>query len=143
METRPDTTTVYLGLGSNMGDRRTHLDQAVNDLAAVALTRVVAVSRYHDSEPQDMDYDGLFLNAVVKLETGLDAHALLDALQAIELKHGRGLRPGRKKLPRPLDIDILLFGAQSISTPRLTVPHPGIAARPFVQTPLKELGAQF
>ena len=133
--------TVFLGLGSNMGDRRTHLDQAVKDLCALPGTRVIAVSKYHDSEPQDMDYDGLFLNAAVKIQTSLDPIALLEAVQGIELKHGRGMRANRKTLPRPLDIDILLFDNEKISTERLTIPHPGIKKRAFVSEPLNELGA--
>lgn len=85
--------------------------------------------------PQDQpDY----LNAVVKFQTDLDPLALLDVLQDIETHHGR-VRSGERWGPRTLDLDLLLYADQVIDTPRLTVPHPGIADRSFVLLPLAEL----
>jgi 2-amino-4-hydroxy-6-hydroxymethyldihydropteridine diphosphokinase len=82
-----------------------------------------------------------YLNAVACLETGLDAPALLTALQEIERAHGRQRRPDRRWGPRTLDLDLLLFGDRVMTTPELTLPHPGLTERAFVVEPLLELAA--
>jgi len=79
-----------------------------------------------------------YINAVARLETQLSVTALLDALQAIEAQHGR-VRSGERWGPRTLDLDILLYGDAQIDTPRLRVPHPGLAERNFVLQPLAEI----
>ncbi len=129
---------VYIGLGSNQGDRR------------MALCRAVSALSRHGVEPRrvsrlyDTDYVGpagpqaAYLNGVLEARTGLTPLELLDVTQAIELAAGR--RPGTHQLPRPLDLDILLYGDCTITHPRLTVPHRQLAARRFVLQPLDDLG---
>lgn len=126
-----------LGLGSNVGDRRAHLDAAVAGLPGVA-----AVSRYHETEPVGGPPQGPFLNAAVVLETDLTPHALLAAAMDLERAAGRDRgRPGGWG-PRTLDIDLLLLDDLVLSDPgppALTVPHPRMVRRAFVLQPLVEI----
>lgn len=128
----------YIGLGANLGDTRQALEQALAELAALPDSRLVAVSGAYRSAPVDAGGPD-FLNAVAALETGLAPEALLDALLAIELAHGRE-RPYRHA-PRTLDLDLLLHGQQQIASPRLSLPHPRLHQRAFVLLPLLELAA--
>jgi len=129
-------TRAYIGLGANLGDLQRTLDEALAGLAALPHTRVAAVSSRYRSAPVEAGGPD-YLNAVALLETELAPLALLDALQAIELAHGRE-RP-YVNAPRTLDLDLLLYGDAPISTPRLTVPHPRLHQRAFVLLPLLEL----
>ena len=129
-------TRVYVGLGANLGDPRAALEAAFAALAKLPATTLVARSSLYASAPVDADGPD-FQNAVAALDTALDAPALLAALQAIELAHGRE-RPYRNA-PRTLDLDLLLYGDQHISSAALTVPHPRMRARAFVLLPLVEL----
>ncbi len=130
--------TAYLGLGSNLGDRRAYLDAAVEGLRATPGIRVLAVSRFHESSPvggppgQDA-----YLNGVVEIGTSLSPEDLLDVCHSLETKAGR-VRAERWG-PRTLDVDILLYGDQVIDTPTLTIPHPRLHERKFVLDPLCEL----
>jgi 2-amino-4-hydroxy-6-hydroxymethyldihydropteridine diphosphokinase len=128
----------HLGLGSNVGDRRANLQAAV-DLLPQHDVRVLASSSVYDTEPVGEVLDQPeFLNAVIRIETGLDPEALLDACKAVERELGReagGVRHG----PRPIDVDLLLFGDVEFSSDRLTLPHAQVTARRFVLVPLLEL----
>lgn len=129
----------YIGLGANLGDTRQALEQALAELAALPDSRLVAISGAYRSAPVDAGGPD-FLNAVASLETGLAPEALLDALLAIELAHGRE-RPYRHA-PRTLDLDLLLHGQQQIASPRLSLPHPRLHQRAFVLLPLLELAPE-
>lgn len=127
---------VAIALGSNLGDRRAHLDFGVAKLRS--LLRHVAVSRYHDTVPVGITGpQPLYLNAAATGETTLSARDLLDALLAIEAARGRE-RP-YPNAPRTLDLDLILHGDLVVNTPGLTVPHPRFRERRFVLEPLAEI----
>ena len=131
-------TTVYLGLGSNIGDRFEQLNQAVRNLAARDIT-VDAVSSAYETEPVGEILDQPdFLNAAVRVETDLEPEALLDVLKSIEADQGR--ESGRPRhSPRVIDIDLLLYGDLEYETERLRLPHREVTSRRFVLVPLLEL----
>ncbi len=131
----------YIGLGSNLADPRAQLAKAVEALKALPDSRVTALSRLYRSRPMGPADQPDYLNAVAMLDTRLAAEALLDALQAIEKAQGRVRGPQRWG-PRTLDLDLLLYGAESISTERLKVPHPGLAERNFVLYPLADVAPE-
>ena len=137
----PSAVLAYIGLGSNLVDRLHFLQQAVHQLAALPQTQLLGVSSlYQSTAAEGAAGSGDFLNAVVELSTQLDAYALLAALQTIELAAGRK-RP-HLHAPRTLDLDILLYGCESIAdAPRLIVPHPRLWERDFALLPLAELRA--
>jgi len=130
--------TGHLGLGSNVGDRRAHLQAAVDALPAHGVD-VVASSSVYDTEPVGEVLDQPeFLNAVVRIETVLGPEALLDACKAVERELGRaagGVRHG----PRPIDVDVLLLGDVAFASERLRLPHAEVTARRFVLVPLLEV----
>jgi 2-amino-4-hydroxy-6-hydroxymethyldihydropteridine diphosphokinase len=129
-------TPVAIALGSNVGDRRAHLDFAVSNLRAL-LTNV-RVSRYYDTVPVGVSGpQALFLNGAAVGETTLSARALLETLLAIEEKGGRE-RP-YANAPRTLDLDLVLFGDLVLDEPDLIVPHPRFRERRFVLAPLAEI----
>jgi len=128
----------YLGLGSNLGDRRATLAAAVRRLRAEPGLRVLAVSGYYETAPVDCPPgSGDYLNAAAAVETDRDPHDLLKLLQHIERQFGR-VRTGVNS-PRTLDLDLLLYGDRVIDTPDLVVPHPRLHERDFVLIPLLEL----
>lgn len=127
---------VYLSLGSNLGDRRAHLEEALAKLAAREVT-VVRVSSFYKTEPVDFRPQPWFLNCVVEAETELMPLRLLQTLQRIERALGR--KPGITKGPRPIDIDILLYENLVVRSTTLTIPHARLADRRFVLVPLREL----
>ncbi|MGI4873596.1 MAG: 2-amino-4-hydroxy-6-hydroxymethyldihydropteridine diphosphokinase [Janthinobacterium lividum] len=129
----------YLLLGSNLGDRAAHLAHARADLAATAGT-VVATSALYETAAWGLENQPAFLNQVLAVATTLAAAALLAACQAAEQAQHRSreVRWGA----RTLDVDILLFGQEIISTPTLTVPHPALPARRFALVPLAELAPE-
>jgi len=109
---------VYIGLGANLDDPRAQVMRAIDELAALPNSRLLTVSALYRSAPlvlpgQVPDTQPDYINAVAKLETRLDPHSLLDALQTIEQAHGRR-RDGTRWGPRPLDLDILLYGNQQL-----------------------------
>ncbi len=129
---------VYIGLGSNLGDRARHIEDALRELAAEGDIHVVARSTLHETEPVGGPAgQGRFLNAVAELETALSPRALLGRLQAIEAAHGR--ERAVPNGPRTLDLDLLLYGERVIHEPDLIVPHPRMWERAFVQEPLREI----
>jgi 2-amino-4-hydroxy-6-hydroxymethyldihydropteridine diphosphokinase len=130
----------YIGLGSNLGDRKGTLLAAIERLAATPGVTVAAVSSFRETDPVGAIVDQpRFLNGAVALETTLPARALLDVLLAIEAELGR-TREGPAGGPRTLDLDLLLYGDEAIDEPGLQVPHPRLHERAFVLEPLGELG---
>jgi len=128
--------TVYLSLGSNVGERKENLRAAIRALRD-ADVRVTRVSSFYETEPVDFLEQAWFLNCAVEGETEVPALELLRALRGIEL------RTGSKKLvakgPRLIDMDILLYRSETIDTPELQVPHPRMHLRRFVLVPLAEI----
>jgi 2-amino-4-hydroxy-6-hydroxymethyldihydropteridine diphosphokinase len=128
----------YLGLGSNVGDRESHLRGAVDDLRSHGV-EVEAISSLYETEPVGEILDQPdFLNAAVRIRTALEPEELLDVCKAIEAEQGRAFG-GPRHGPRPIDIDPLLLGDIEMSTDALTLPHPEVASRRFVLMPLLEL----
>jgi 2-amino-4-hydroxy-6-hydroxymethyldihydropteridine diphosphokinase len=126
----------FIGIGANLGDARANALDAVERLRRVPGVMVTAVSSLYRTAPIDSSGDD-YINAVARVDTSLDAQALLQALFAIEQEHGRE-RPYRNA-PRTLDLDLLLYGAAVIDTPALAVPHPRMTQRAFVLAPLLEI----
>ena len=126
----------YIGLGANLGQAQKTLHQAADELAQTPGVVSLRLSPFYRTAPIDSSGPD-YVNAVAGIETTLVPILLLDALQAIEAKHGR-LRPYRNA-PRTLDLDLLLYGDQAIDTPRLVVPHPRMHERAFVLKPLSDL----
>src|SRR5713101_1426186 len=131
--------TAYLSLGSNVGNREKNLRLAMDELphAGVAITKV---SSLYETEPVDLREQPWFLNCALGAETHFDPFILLQALREIETKMGS------KKLlakgPRLIDMDILLYGSETIDTPELQVPHPRMHLRRFVLVPLAEIAPE-
>ena len=130
--------TVYLGLGSNEGNRAALLEQAIALLAEKAGT-VVSRSSILETEPWGFASEHKFLNMVVAIDTSLSPTRLLDVTQRIERRLGRRKKTSSNYQDRPIDIDILLYGNRIIHTTRLDVPHPLILQREFVWRPLLEI----
>ncbi|MEO8807425.1 MAG: 2-amino-4-hydroxy-6-hydroxymethyldihydropteridine diphosphokinase [Burkholderiaceae bacterium] len=126
----------FIGLGANLGDAQATLQAALIALAALPHTTLRECSSLYRSAPIDSSGPD-YLNAVAWLDTRLDPHALLAELQRIEQAHGRE-RPYRNA-PRTLDLDLLLYGEQCISSATLTVPHPRLHERAFVVRPLAQI----
>jgi 2-amino-4-hydroxy-6-hydroxymethyldihydropteridine diphosphokinase len=126
--------TAYIGLGSNLQDPLSQLQQAVNALREQPSTNQLVLSPLYRSAPLGTSDQPDYLNAVVALTTELGPEALLDHLQSIEQHQGR-LRT-RRWGPRTVDLDILLYGDRVQATPRLTIPHPRLHERAFVLYPL-------
>jgi 2-amino-4-hydroxy-6-hydroxymethyldihydropteridine diphosphokinase len=132
------TRTGLLGLGSNIGERRRHLQAAVDALPAAGI-RVLASSSLYDTDPvgEILDQDS-FLNACLRIETSLEPLALLDAVKGIERQLGRP--PGYERhSPRAIDIDVLLLGDIELGHERMTLPHAQVLTRRFVLIPALEL----
>lgn len=130
--------TGYLGLGSNVGDSAGHLRAAIELLGSRGV-EVEAVSSAYLTEPVGEVLDQPdFLNAAVRIATGLEPEQLLDACKAVEAERGRAFDAPRHS-PRPLDVDLLLLGEIELRSERLTLPHPEVGSRRFVLAPLLEL----
>ena len=126
---------VYLGLGSNLGDRQDNIQKAV--AALKSHIQIEKISTVIETEPVGGPPQGKFLNAVLKGTTSLSAQKLLETVKSIETNLGRV--PTIKDGPRTIDIDILLYDRLNIQTPQLTIPHPRMHKRDFVMIPLKEI----
>lgn len=126
---------VYLSLGSNIGDRAANLNAAIDRLRV--LGEVVAVSSFYETEPVEFIAQAWFLNCAVALDTEKTPQQLLAGIVDIEQQLGR--RRGRKKGPRIIDLDILLFGNSIVDDPGLTIPHPAMHERRFALEPLAEI----
>lgn len=137
-ELMKDTTTAYIGLGSNLSKPRIQVSNAAKEIANISSTDVIALSSLYLSKPMGPQDQDDYINAVIALETSLSAFELLDALQAIENAAGR-VRKDNRWGARILDCDILLYGNELIQNERLTVPHYGMKLREFVLLPLAEI----
>lgn len=131
---------VTIGLGSNMGDRKKNLQEAITQMSNYVGT-VIKQSSVYESEAWGKKDQDPFLNQVIVMNTSLKPHELLQRLQRIEQQMGRVRK--EKYGPRPIDLDILLYGMRRIKDEKLTVPHPEIANRMFVLVPLMEVSPEF
>jgi len=129
---------VYLGLGSNLGDRAANLHEAIRRLSD--RVTIQQVSSLYETEPWGLADQPKFLNAACGGETSLSPHELLEFTQSIERDMGRV--PTTRWGPRLIDIDILLYGDTLLDTPDLTIPHPRLTERAFVLVPLAEIAAE-
>lgn len=136
---RRDPVTAFVALGANLGDAQATVLRALDDLAVLPETRLLARSRLYRTAPHEASGPD-FINAVVRIDTGLSAPDLLLGLQALEQAAGRE-RP-YPNAPRTLDLDLLLYGDARIDSPHLTVPHPRIQDRAFVLFPLADVAPE-
>lgn len=128
----------YLSLGANLGQRQEQLRAALDRLAV--LGRVIATSSLYETQPVGVPDQPWFLNCAVAVETNLSPERVLDSTLAIERAMGR--ERTRKKGPRNIDIDIVLFDQRIVDSPRLMIPHPAMHQRRFVLAPLAEIAPQ-
>ena len=128
----------YIGLGGNLGDRRSYLERALELLALDPDVRVAEVSSFRDTEPVGYLEQPRFLNGVAALDTELGPRELLERMLAVERALGRE-RVGPRYGPRTIDLDLLVYGNVEIEEPDLVVPHPRLAERSFVLEPLAEV----
>ncbi len=133
-----DQVTAYVGLGSNLEQPRQQVTEALKELAELPRSRLAAHSSLYLSHPVGPADQPDYINAVAALVTALAPESLLQALQALEQRHGR-VRTAERWGPRTLDLDLLLYADSRIQTPRLEVPHPRMAERAFVLVPLAEI----
>ena len=134
---------VYLGLGSNLGDRNANIEQAIA-LIHERVGEVVRRSSFIETEPWGFESENKFLNAVILCETELTPRQLLKATQKIERELGRKKKSASSHIShlykdRPIDIDILLYDDLTIDEPDLKIPHPLMEQRDFVMIPLREI----
>jgi 2-amino-4-hydroxy-6-hydroxymethyldihydropteridine diphosphokinase len=134
--------TVYLSLGSNLGDRKQRLNLALEQLCRRGV-QVRKVSSIYETEPVGARAQPWFLNLVAEGQTELFPLQLLDRIHSIEISMGRRHTPNAGPEPRTIDIDILFYGNFRIHSPRLIVPHPRLAERRFVLEPLMEIAPDF
>ena len=125
-------TLAYIGLGSNLGDRESLIRRAAELIGATRLTEI------RETEPWGYEQQPRFLNAVAEIETALAPRRLLDHLLDVEARLGRE-RVGPKWGPRTIDLDLLLYGDETVDEPGLVVPHPRLLEREFVLEPLADL----
>lgn len=136
---RKESTTAYIGLGANLGERGATLRRALAEIDRLVGTRVRMVSSFHETKPVGVDDQPDFVNAVARVETALPARDLLEALLQIERGLGRDRSRERRWGPRTIDLDLLLYGTARIDEPGLVVPHPRLMERAFVTEPLREV----
>ena len=138
---------VFIGIGTNLGDRAANYREAITRIAGLPDTRVIRQSSVYETEPvgDAAELMGPFLNGVIEIQTELQAESLMDRLLAIERTMGRKRGPGRKPSgptkhkPRVIDLDLLFFNNAVRDTPALTLPHPRLHERRFVLVPMTEL----
>jgi 2-amino-4-hydroxy-6-hydroxymethyldihydropteridine diphosphokinase len=128
---------VYVGIGSNLGDRRANLEAAIGKLQSEPGVRVMRRSALYETEPVGVADQPWFVNGVLELDTDLTARDLLVTLKRIERELGR--LPARRWAERAIDLDLLLYEDQAIAEPELVIPHPRLWRRLFVLLPLAEL----
>lgn len=130
---------VFLGLGTNLGDKRNNLLTAVNHIEE-KIGKVTSLSSFYETEPWGFKSDNSFLNAALCVETSLEPVAILHIIKEIEVEMGRTQKSVNKVYAdRPIDIDILLYDDMIIKTEELTIPHPLMTERDFVMKPLVEI----
>ena len=126
---------VFISLGSNLGDRMANLAAAIDRISELDLTHVDAVSHAYETEPWGDPDQPLFTNAVVEVHTDLTPTQLLEALEDVERELGRD-RSAPRNAPRPIDLDIVMYGDDQLNSEELTIPHPRASERMFVVKPL-------
>jgi 2-amino-4-hydroxy-6-hydroxymethyldihydropteridine diphosphokinase len=130
--------TCYIGIGSNLGDRRKNIDDAISLLKGTDAVVVRRVSSIYETDPVSDIPQGKYLNGVIEIETDLRPAALMRSCESVEKSLGR-IRTVRNG-PRKIDLDILYYGEETIDEPGLKIPHPRIGEREFVLRGLRELG---
>ena len=130
----------YLGLGTNLGDRRNNLQQALGLLAGEPRLRLSRCSQIYETEPWGVADQPAFLNCVAEVATSLDPESLLGLCKRVEEELGR--QPGLRWGPRLIDLDILLYGNEVVGLPHLEIPHPRLHVRAFALIPLAELAPE-
>ena len=133
-----NATVCYIGIGSNLGDRRAYIDKAIEALRSNGYIKVTGISNIYETDPVSDIPQGKFLNGVVAIETSLAPEKLLKELNKIE--EGLGRRRTLRNAPRTIDLDILYYGDEVIKKKDLIIPHPRISEREFVLKGLRELG---
>ncbi len=133
---------IYIGAGTNLGDRMTHIRQAIAELTLIGI-EVRRTASVYETKPWGFESKDLFLNTVFECVSDKSAEECLKATQFVEKKLGRKKRSGKEYESRIIDLDILLFKDQQIRKPELTIPHPYITERQFVITPMHELTGSF
>lgn len=136
-ETDAGAVIAYLGLGTNLGDRRGNLAAGLRRLSGGAGLRLLRISRVYETEPWGVTGQPRFLNCAAEFAVTLEPEALLACCQAAERAAGR--RPGPRWGPRVLDVDLLLYGGRAVALPHLEIPHPRLHLRAFALAPLAEL----
>ena len=129
----------YIGIGANLGDRRSYIDRAIGEISKNSAVKFRRSSSIYETEPVSDIPQGRFLNGILEIETTLSPRELLKELNSIEAKLGRTRTV--KNAPREIDLDILYYGQEIINEPDLVIPHPKIAEREFILKGLRELGA--
>lgn len=132
-------STAYLSIGSNKGEKKENLNQAIERLASHDMISVIDVSSFYKTQPQNFKDQDWFVNAAVKVETSAEPMALLEILKQIEVsldKEGKAFRFG----PRKIDLDIVYFEERVLKTDRLEIPHPRMHERCFVLRPMCDIG---
>ncbi len=143
MHSKENLHDVFLGLGSNLGDRGENLDHAINKIEE-RIGKVIATSAFYITDPVGFDSENQFLNAVCKVETKLLPLELLQATQTIEKEMGRNVKSHDKiYADRIIDIDLLLFDYEIVEYPQLILPHPHLHERAFVLLPLAEIAGDY
>lgn len=138
---RPVTVTAYIGLGANLGDREQALAAAIAALGHIPGITVAELSSVRETTPWGPIAQPDYLNAVAAIETSLPPRALLARLLEIECALGRNREDEIRYGPRPIDLDLLVYGDEIVNEPGLEVPHPRLAERAFVLEPLAELAS--
>ena len=128
---------VFLSLGSNLGDREANIRQAIELIRKLEDIKIIALSSLYETEPVGVQNQSDFYNCVMKIETDLDPHTLLDSMKSIERAMGRGRNTHMR--PRIIDIDILLYENLDLESFELRIPHSRLKARRFVLEPLLEI----
>ena len=130
---------VFLGLGTNLGDKRNNLLTAVKNIEK-KIGKVTSLSSFYETEPWGFESENSFLNAALCVETSLDPATILNIIKEIEIEMGRTQKSVNKIYSdRPIDIDILLYDDLTMETDELTIPHPLMTERDFVMKPLMEI----
>jgi 2-amino-4-hydroxy-6-hydroxymethyldihydropteridine diphosphokinase len=132
---------VFIGLGSNLGDRRANVLDALDRIRKLPGARILKESSFYESEPHG-DAKTWFVNGVIEIETDLSPDKLLRKLKGIESAMGRKRVKGKRWGSRIIDLDVLLYGSLVVRKRTLKIPHPELANRRFVILPLSELGPQ-
>jgi 2-amino-4-hydroxy-6-hydroxymethyldihydropteridine diphosphokinase len=135
---REEINVAYIALGSNIGDKKAHLDNAISILNTT-IGKVTKQARYIETEPVEMKTKDLFLNTCIEFETALSEKELLIALKKIEEQLGRSARSKGQYESRTIDLDIIFFKQLTLQSIELTIPHPRYHLREFVLNPLHEL----